>query len=265
MIPFVVIGNAEDVIDWSNFDTNKYNDMLIGEIQKVRTSNIECDSVVCGAAKMHGLYLCENKTDFKLFSENRNGHQEPMSPLSKNLSDRIRYFNMSELHFDPNKGGGEVCAMSSGHEFNTYSELIGRVMSTYKKSKDHWGIITSNGNVAGGSIHLSENGNMYSVIVFYDKNEINNKAHNDIVKKIMNGTMDILYNNYLEHRVIEYDDILGEYEDYSNVNEEAQKYIEIFSAWENVYPNKTIKEKYILMSQEYKDRIEKYEVIKKAF
>ena len=264
-MPFFVLSNPSEVIDWANFDNDRYNSMLINEIQKFRSSHIECDSVVYHAAEMHGLYLCESKADFKSFEKYREGHQESGFSLSKNLSDRIRFFNMSEIHFDPNKGGGEVCAMFYGHNFNTYPELVNEVLSTYKKSKEHWGIVTKNGNVAGGSVHLSEDGYVYSVIVFYDKKEINGDIHKSIVSKILDGTMDSLYADYKSKRVIEYDSVLGEYEDYSNVSREAQKYIELFSAWENSYPNKSIKDKYIALDMEYNNRIDKYEDIKKAF
>lgn len=152
-------------INWDTFDNMHFNKCIIKKINSARTENVSFDSTCFQAAEMHGLYLVNNKMTSEEFATESNntygGHLELSSKVTKTMNQRLSYFRGKSVY------AAEVCAILKARKGETYCELADRVLSQYLSSELHRPFFFMDElSAVGGTIHVTESGQIYSVIVF---------------------------------------------------------------------------------------------------
>jgi len=169
-------------IDWNNFDQNKYNEILMEEISKVRVNSLapKYDATLMKAAEYHGYYVAVN---------NLVTHVDTSASVSRLHSDRIRMFIPnadiveyytqcvldSTITFHHNYNCEIVCSFPLSNKDITYRDLAKSALDVYKTSPGHWDAVQYKSNRYKTSAHERAagfigfvDGKVYSVILFYD-------------------------------------------------------------------------------------------------
>lgn len=172
-----------ETINWKDFDFKKLNNITKNLINKKRKTPVSFDSTCFLAAEAHGLYLVNNKVLYEDFCKPLDNtfisHLEPKNKYLNTMGQRLSYFR------NKNSASFEICSYLELHKNTTYEHLANKIIHDFMQSEPHANVIKDEElKFFAISSHISEDGTVYSVIVFSKDNIVFKKQKTEVIYQI---------------------------------------------------------------------------------